>query len=287
MFTPSEGGRATANAVTFLLGGLVNFQLDLISQGRPGKAKDGELNMCCPACVDAGKGVSKLEQRYLCESDPKGHGPYERGDVETRCRPTDDGPVLVAADEVQAAKVGTLEKGVCELVVYPAAAVDAVTSHGEKGYVLRPSKGTGKAVTAAAEDAYGILLALVERHPELAFVGALRNGVSRSTYRLGAFRGALFLAEVTLPADLREPDLVEIDVDEAKYAKLEKLALSLLEDEFDQEAHRWDVKAAMAELTERAAQVNPPAPVPVFAGADIDALLDQALAAAAGAKVPA
>lgn len=277
-----QPGRAAASDVTFSLGGLINLRFDLVSQARSNKAADAGLNMVCTEPHP--EGPVKVNQMYVCPSD-KDHGPFWPSDLQ-RGRLGDDGRyVVVDGDEIEAIKTGALGKRVIELSVHDAAEVDAVCRPGSAGYLLRPAKGKAKVPSAPDEKAYATLAGLVRRRPDLALVGSLRLRTTRSVYRVGVWGDQLVLTELVMPSDLKERDVLDVATTDASVAGLEGL-LESQKVPFDEGVHRWDVKAAMAELMARKAGGSadkPAVQAPVFAEADIDDLVAKAMELA-GAK---
>lgn len=289
--TFQPGGRATATLVTLRLGGLVSFQVDLMSVRRSGSSEDGAMKLACvldhPIGVDdagaviVGPSPSTVSQRYLCDTDPA-HGPFQMHELGRGRHVSDTQFVTAARDEIVAAKTGGLEKELMELAVHPAGDVDAVCWPGEKGYLLRPSKGKAKKVSATAEESYATLRHLVAElagrsENPLVMVGSLRLGDSRSTYKLSVWGDQLVLVELELPSDLKQRDVIDAEPAEKAVKTLSTLIESSVEP-FDEEIHRWDVEAAIEALVDgKAAE----APEPVEK-AVITVSIDDLVAAALG-----
>lgn len=315
--------KSTAANVKLRLG-LLTFAVDLVS-AMPDDKDDTAFKYGCPEDHSGGREVAALinalavifghsptdkvppvrpapvQQAYLC--DHEGHGPYRTHQL---CRirqvavddegqpiedgtPTEDSPwVLADPEEIIAAKVGTLTKGTVDLAVHPADQVLRSCRPGKKGYLIRPTKTKGD-VDATDGQMYGLLLSLVDSRPDLALVGALRLRDNRCPYRVTVFDGQLYLEEVVLPDQIRERDVIDVDVAPAQAEQLGQLAEQLLTD-FDPTVHSWDagaaVKVLMAEKAAAAAALASgekpkkaaPAAAPVL---DLDAMLATALAGAA------
>lgn len=313
MTTTLQPGRTSASSVTFGLAGLMNLQFDLMSQDRSGLSGEGGLHYACShdhLDEDGNStGPARVSQFYLCDEDPKpdkvdaamrklaadpadiealqelaeamgepGHGPYRSADLQ-RGRVNAEGRfVLADAVEIAAAKTGGLDKEFLEFHVHEAADVDAACRPGKKGYLVRPAKGKSKKITPADEAAYAALRALAAT-PELALVGSLNLRGTRSTYRLGVWGDQMVLTELRLPSDLKERDIIDVEAPEARVAGLLALARGAVEP-FDEEAHRWDVEAAMVELLERAADdAQSETPVPAYNDQNLDELIALALQA--------
>lgn len=248
----------------------------------------------------------RVRQAYLC--DHEGHGPFQRHELisirqvavapdevddETPedavqrildTKPAEDAPwVSATTEEIVAAKVGTLAKATVDLAVHPAEQVTRSCRPGKKGYLLRPAKTKGE-VDPTTEKMYGLLMSLVVDRPDLALVGALRLRDNRAPYRITVFDGQLYLEEVVLPDQIRERDVIDIEVLPSQAKMLVDLAEQLRTD-FDPSVHAWDAGAAVAELmaaktSDTGKKKAAPAPAPTV---DFDDLLSMALAAAAPA----
>lgn len=285
--TFQAGGRSTATLVTLRLGGLVSFQVDLWSVRRSGSATDGAMKLACthdhPIGMDGDDvivGPSTVSQRYLCDSDPT-HGPFQIHELGRGRHVSDTQFVTASRDEIIAAKTGGLEKELMELAVHPAGEVEAVCWQGEKGYLLRPSKGKAKKVSATAEESYATLRHLVvelatrEENP-LVLVGSLRLGDSRSTYKLSTWGDQLTLVQLELPSDLKERDVIDAEPSAKAVATLSTLIESSVEP-FDEAIHRWDVEAAIEALVDGKAAEAPVAAEKKVIELSIDELVAAAL----------
>lgn len=317
--------KSTASNVKLRLG-LLTFAVDLVS-AMPDDKEDTAFKYGCPHDHSGGAEAAALvnalavtfghnptdqvppavpapvSQAYLC--DHEGHGPYRTHELcrirqvgeitvddkgeSTEGPVTEDSPwVMADPEEIIAAKVGTLAKGTVDLAVHPADQVLRSCRPGKKGYLLRPTKTKGD-VDATDGQMYGLLLSLVDSRPDLALVGALRLRDNRCPYRITVFDGQLYLEEVVLPDQVRERDVIEVDVAPAQAEQLGQLAEQLCTD-FDPTVHSWDagaaVKVLMAEKAVAAAALASgekpkkaaPAAAPVL---DLDAMLATALAGAA------
>lgn len=169
-----------------------------------------------------------------------------------RSDPDDDKSPLVVAtkDEIVAAKVGLIEPGVIDFKVHQGWEIDVLTLPGKAAYRLRPALTKKKTVRSQDMEVYAALVELLATCPHIALVGTMRVRDARATYRLSTWGGQLVLNEVLLPSDLADRDRVEATVTDEAVAQLRTLIESRMED-FDESVHRFDSKAAVAELIER------------------------------------
>lgn len=210
--------RPTISKVTVAFG-LVSFPVDLLPAtiSKASKAAVASTSLVCPTCKAAGVD-HKLKQQYACPHDAS-HGPFLKGDaarsavIDGVMRPLDTATV----DEIRQPHV---ERGVIELTLHPAAQVEEHTLTSGNIYRMRP-KGN--------EAHYGLVLELVARNPEVAFLCEVTNKGSTLLYRMVAHAGVLTLFEVVRPDRIHEPEPIEVSFDPKLLTTGQALVDSLVE----------------------------------------------------------
>jgi hypothetical protein len=222
------------------------------------------------------------EVKPKAERDP--NEAWAEGDVDDEPEPnpvvtTVERFVVASREDIAAAKVGSLDKEYIAFSVHPADEIDLNCRPGKKGYLVRPAKGKSKKVTPVDEEAYAAIKALASQ-PDIALVGSLRLRDTRSVFRLGLWGDQVVLSELLMPSDLKERDSIEPDpLAEDTVAGLIGLVKAAAKP-FDEDAHRWDVEAAVSELVAQAAAAGPAETVaPVYNEKTLDELLALAIQA--------
>lgn len=156
---------------------------------------------------------------------------------------------LVDTDDVTEAKASFSDgyKGVIDLVAHPAGAFLAATGPGDSiAYLYPPSD--------AVAGQYATIVAFIEAHPELAFVGLNTPGTVTALFQVSVRGGILVMEKRT-----RSQSLVPARPIEAEpMAKLLMFLDMTLEDsltEYDPDAYEDKYQTALAELAEASTDI--------------------------------
>jgi non-homologous end joining protein Ku len=118
-------------------------------------------------------------------------------------RPVEGGLVLLTDEDLAEASADAAGfKKVASVTAHPAPQVEVLTSVGEKMYFLVPQRGH--------EAPFAALLALVDAHPELAFMTQWTPRSAASQFRLRSFGGTLVFQERTRTGQVREAPVLNL-----------------------------------------------------------------------------
>lgn len=174
------------------------------------KAKSGN-KLICTGTNDKAHTASQVTQANKCATCGEiGYTQIKKG------RPVEGGFVVITAEEsTQAASDAMLGKRVSALTAHPAEPLEASTVPGEKLYYLTPDPGS--------DVPYAALVALVTRHPELAFVSLWTPSSRASQFRLVVREGVLAMQERVRQENVRSVPTVTAEAPEAMIAMAEQV----------------------------------------------------------------
>lgn len=201
-----------------------------------------------------------------------------------KARPVGDGLVLLTAEEITEAK-GDADryKTAVALTPHPAVTVYARTAPGEKVYYVTPDPGH--------EVAYAVLVEMIAKHPEFAYVGQWTPRSNAAQFRVTVRDGCLMMTELVREQSLKHPPVVTATAPEAMLAMAEQvLTLPGVVTDYDPETYadkyEENIQALLATKTVVTTGGTPAAPTKVALPAGQQAAMD-ALAAMLAAAAPA
>lgn len=182
-----------------------------------------------------------------------------------KAREVSDGLVLLTAEDITAvAQDATQWKAKMTLTPHPGADVETSTAPGGKAYYLEPVGGH--------EQSYQVIVAMVQAHPELAFVTRWTPRSTMGVFRLIAHDGVLLMQERVAGDKVQPaPTFAPVDVPEALLGMAEQvLGLDGVIAPFDLDTYKDTAEEKLAAIvasrtvqTELARELPGGAPVPV------------------------
>ncbi len=212
--------RSAVSDVSFSLG-LLSLRADLVPARLPNTGTATSFSYLCPDCPEP----TKPEQKYLCEH---GHGPYVAGEIDRRGKKIGDQLIEVTQEEIAAAKdIGVPDK-LFEVLVFPAADVEAATVPDSGVYRIRPVKTADPSMFKM----YQLFLEAAS-NKEVALIGEFALKGIPKMGRLSVFDGQLVVSTLVRPSDVADRDIVPVvEPTEKERAMFAKLIASVTE-EFD------------------------------------------------------
>lgn len=221
-----------------------------------------KLNTLCTTGHDPVKAKMRL---YCPTCDNDDRASFVKG--------RDVGGAFVVIDPEDLPQPADADKNTITLTTHPAADLSE-TMPGGKAYFLTPQKGTG--------EGYPLLVEMVRKHPEYAFVATFAVRSVTALYRLGVHGNALTLTELAWPENVRSVDGGDLPYNEALVPLAEQFIADLASP-FDPDSYRDDRVAKLREFVANATPVAagdaPADEVPAAVGnvADLMAALQAAV----------
>jgi hypothetical protein len=224
--------------------GLLSVNGNVLNVRKPNVKAEESFKMICPLHPSTPHLVS---QRYVCADgiDPE---PFLPGDC-LKGRPTDDGYVVVDADEAKAIRTSDIPPKTLDLAAHPYEPSSTFASGG--AYVFAPE---------SANQFYSTLLLLVDEQgvvetesgPKM-LVGLVAYKKGSETFvRLERWGKQLVLRELIRPQDVDEFQPTEGTVD-TKVLDMARQLIDAQAEDFDPDAYRAKVRDRIAALVEQAA----------------------------------
>ena len=200
----------------------INMIGRLDSIKKSGLSKDTSFKLICPECETP----TKVNQGYTCTN---GHGPFASGDCAKAKEVAKNTLARVSAEEIEEAGKGEFQPDVLELTVHRAEDVEANTYAAENAYVFYPEVGI--------KGQYGMFVDLIEKHPELAFIGFSNIRHKDYLVRLTVWDGRLVVQILRTPDELAARETVDRAYKEQLLPVAEQLCAGMVED-FDPNVYR-------------------------------------------------